>query len=318
LLRKQVRVDAIRLNGLKLHLARAANGTSNWDDLTKKKATAPNEPKAPSTDPSAALGVFTVNRIEVTNSEFTWRDQAADTNYALRRVELKSGNLLGNAPVPFHLAFDFESGKPPVSKRVQLDARLHLNPSTEALDVPELKLALGDLKVHGQARGTNVLSAPALSGRIDVPAFSLRSLLQELKIDYVPADEKTLRKVALGASFDHKPQGTALSDVKLTLDETHLTGNAVLQRQPKASYRFDLAVDAIDIDRYLPATKETKEDDKNAAAAVVIPLALLRDTDADGQLRIQQLKAWIGFLNDLFYDRSYIAGLGELSISVCA
>ena len=27
---------------------------------------------------------------------------------------------------------------------------------------------------------------------------------------------------------------------------------------------------------------------------------------------------WIGFLNDLFYDRSYIAGLGELSISVCA
>ena len=28
--------------------------------------------------------------------------------------------------------------------------------------------------------------------------------------------------------------------------------------------------------------------------------------------------AWIGFLNDVFYDRSYIAGLGELSISVCA
>jgi len=27
---------------------------------------------------------------------------------------------------------------------------------------------------------------------------------------------------------------------------------------------------------------------------------------------------WIGFFNDLFYDRSYIAGLGELSISVCA
>ena len=27
---------------------------------------------------------------------------------------------------------------------------------------------------------------------------------------------------------------------------------------------------------------------------------------------------WIGFLNDLFYDRSYIAGLGELSISFSA
>jgi hypothetical protein len=30
------------------------------------------------------------------------------------------------------------------------------------------------------------------------------------------------------------------------------------------------------------------------------------------------LEVWVGILNDLFYDRSYIAGLGELSISVCA
>src|SRR5262245_8459276 len=29
------------------------------------------------------------------------------------------------------------------------------------------------------------------------------------------------------------------------------------------------------------------------------------------------LEVWIGILNDLFYDRSYIAGLEELSISVC-
>ena len=35
-------------------------------------------------------------------------------------------------------------------------------------------------------------------------------------------------------------------------------------------------------------------------------------------LPAMDIMAWIGFLNDLFYDRSYIAGLGELSISVCA
>ena len=299
LLRKQVRVDGIRLNGLKLHLARAANGRSNWDDLTQKKPDAPKEPKEPkpdAPDAGAALGMFSVNQVEINKAEFTWRDQASGASYALRNVDLKSGNLLGSAPAPLKLSFDIESGKPPIRKRVQLDARLHLNPATQVLDAPELKLALGDLRINGQVRGTDVFGAPKLVGTVVIPAFAPRALMQEFGVAYAPADAKALTKLALMARLEHNAQVTSLPELRLTLDDTLLTGNLALQHQPRTSYRADLALDTIDIDRYLPPKPaDAKAGDKpapGAAEAVVIPLALLREVDADARLRIQNLKAF--------------------------
>ncbi|MBI3899993.1 MAG: AsmA family protein [Gammaproteobacteria bacterium] len=298
LLHKQVVVDTIRFDGLALHLERAADGRNNWQDLAAAKKT---EQPAPTPTPSApnagaALAVFTINHFEVKNSEFTWRDRVSGSNYALRRVELTSGNLLGDAPAPLHLAFDLESGKPPVHKRVSLDARLHLNAETEVLDVPELKLALGDLRLNAALHGKDVLHAPALNGRIDIPMFALQPLLKELNLPYTPADPKALQRVGLAAQLESNPQSLTISDLKLTLDESHLTGKFALPKTPKPSYRFDLAIDTIDIDRYLPPASttdgKTNNDKTENAKAVVIPLALLRDADADGQFRIQQLKAF--------------------------
>jgi AsmA protein len=303
LFRKRVMVDGVRLNGLKLHLARAADGRSNWDDLTKASKTPAAKPTPAPADKKGAgngaqaLSMFTVRHIEVQNSEFTWRDASAGSSYSFKNVALTSGNLLGAKPAPVHLAFDFESGQPKVAKRVTLDASANFDPANDVLNLPSLKLALGDLKLNGQLRGTDVLKAPKLTGKIDVPAFNLRALLRELNIAYVPADDKVLTKVALAAQVQSGPQALDISNLKLTLDDTQLTGSAGIQHKPRASYRAELAVDDIDIDRYLPkAEPEPKAGGKKApargAAPAVIPIALLRDTEADAALRVQKLKAF--------------------------
>lgn len=298
LFRKEVIVDAVRLKALKLNLAKAKDGRTNWDDLTKASA----EPKKPEpakpSDPTAALAALSVNRLEVHDSEFTWRDQAAGTTYALRRVELTSGNVLGGEPAPLQLAFDLESGKPKITRRVQLDARLNANLNAQTLNVPELRLSAGDLKLQGQLRGADILGKPKFNGRLEVPPFNLRGLLQELGIAYAPTDANALKRVGLSAQLESNPQAMSVSDLRVTLDATSITGNFTQQIEPRKSYRFNVAVDNIDVDRYLPPSEETagkrdKGKEKPAAeAAVVIPLALLRETDAEGQLRVQKLKAF--------------------------
>jgi AsmA protein len=295
LLRKEVRVDKIRLKGLKLNLARAADGRTNWDDMTRAKAESKPAEPAKKSEPSAALAAFSVNKLDVRDADFTWRDQAAGSAYALHRVELTSGNLIGSSPVPLHLAFDLESTKPKITRRIELDAKLNVDLATEKLNAPDVRLSAGDLKIQAQLRGTEMLHAPKINGRIEMPPFNLRALLQELQIAYAPTDANVLKKVGLAAQVDYGAQAVAISDLRLTLDDTALTGKFALQQKPHTAYRFDLAVDAIDVDRYLPPSAKTGEDKAagkgKGGEAVVIPLALLREADADGQLRVQKLKA---------------------------
>ena len=297
LLRKQIIVDAVRLNGLKLHLARNAKGKTNWDDLTSQGGAKPAPKPAPKQGGSAeaALAAFTVNTFQVRDSEFTWRDATANAQYAVRGLNLTSGNLLGTKPAPLKLAFDLESQSPPIKERVQLDSRLNFDPAKEMLDVPALSLSLGDLRLQATLTGTKVLSAPKFSGSIDVPAFDARTLLERLGVDYKPSDDGVLRKVALTTKLRYDAKRAALSDLRLALDRTKLTGNLAVQTRSAPAYRFSLALDDIDVDRYLPAAEKTagnKQTAKSKAEPVVIPLALLRETDADGQLRIGKLKAF--------------------------
>lgn len=294
LLRKQIVVNAVRLNGLKLHLARNAKGRTNWDDLTAKEKPAPKTTSTESDGAGAALAALTINTFQVRNGEFSWRDDAAKQKYAVRGLDLTSGNVLGGTPAPFKLAFNLESKSPPIKERVELNSRVRVDPEKEALQVSELTLSLGDLRVKAQLTGSKMMSAPKVTGAVEIPAFDARALLGRIGIDYKPADADALRKVGLSTKLAHDASASALSDLKLVLDGTRLTGSIAVQNRSATAYRFNLALDNIDIDRYLPpAEKPSKAKPKaGKAEPVVIPIALLRETNAEGDLRIGKLKAF--------------------------
>ena len=298
LLRKEVRVDAIRLNGLALNLAKNKDGRTNWEDLTKPQAkpAEPEKPKSP--DAGAALAAFSVNELSVRSANVVWDDQQSGARYAVRGLDLTSGNLLGAVPVPLKLAFDLETGKPPVRNRVELNARANIDPANQTLNVPELKLSAGPFTLNATVAGTGLQDAPKFNGRVEIARFNAQDLLKQLGITYAPADAKALTNVGMSTKFNATTKSVALSELVLTLDDTRLTGAASLASFSPPQPRFDLALDRIDVDRYLPAPTEAKDkagkDSKEAAPAapVVIPLALLREFDTQGKFRIQALKAF--------------------------
>jgi len=225
LLRKQIVVDTVFLDGLKLNLAKNAAGRTNWDDLTKlttKAETKPAEKTAPGQEP--AIGGLRVNKIDIRKADITWNDQASGARYAVRNLDLQTGKIVVAEPVDVRLAFDFESGQPPARLHVELASRMKLDLATQTLEATSLSLGF---------------------------------------------------------------------------DESRLTGTLAVRNFDKPALRFDLALDQIDLDRYLPAPAPAAPGAKPGAPAaaaagqpVEIPLSALRALDLQGKLRVQKLKAF--------------------------
>lgn len=315
LLRKQIIVDTVLLDGLQLHLTRNATGRTNWDDLIR---TTPGEkPDAPD-GAGAGLGVL-VNGVDVRRAEIVWDDQASGARYALRNLDLKTGKIAGAEPMDVRLAFDLESGPPAVRTRVELTSTLRADLDAQTLETSDLALSVGELKLRSQLKVTRLLDAPAVQGQLDIAPFNLRALLSTLNVSYTPADKKALERITVKSAFSGNADGIEFKNLAVGLDESRLTGTLAMTRFAKPVFRFDLALDRLDVDRYLPATAPAAAAwlGVEVAVAAAAPaddalLGTLRALTLNGRLRIGQLTAMKLRFSDAAVQVAAAAGLIRL------
>lgn len=303
LLRRQIVVKQVTLDGLRLHLAKNRAGVTNWDDMTGAKTAAkPAESKATADGASAALGGAAIGGVHIRDAEVTWNDQASGDTYSVKKLELKTGPLAAGAPADVKLDFDLESAKPKLNTHVNLDARLAVDTQKQTLDLPRMTLALAGMQLTlTDVKGSKILDAPAFSGKLDIASFNPRTLMNLLGIQLETTDAKALSKASINSTFDASTRDVRLKNLKIVLDDSTLTGDFALNDFAKPAYRFDINIDDIDTDRYTPPAPapEKSADTKAAkpvpvplaAAPVVIPLELLRSLNVDGGLKIRKLKA---------------------------
>ncbi|MDH3309568.1 MAG: AsmA family protein [Gammaproteobacteria bacterium] len=94
-------------------------------------------------------------------------------------------------------------------------------------------------------------------------------------------------------NLDLQAQMLDVTNLVLDVDDSRLTGSLGIQNFTGPSYRFDLALNQIDLDRYLtPASAAgAKKADAAPPPPVEIPLSLLRSLNVKGKLQIGKLKA---------------------------
>lgn len=295
LLRKQVVVDTVFLDGLKLNLARNAAGKTNWDDLVKPP-TAEQAAEKPTFGKEPGIGGISVNKIDIRKANVTWKDQKNGAQYAVHNLDFKTGKIVASKPVDVQLAFDLESGQPPLRTRVDLKSRMNLDLEAQTLDVDSLTLALGDLTLKTNFKGTHIFDAPAVTGALEINPFSPRALMDKLGVKVETTDKKVLDKLSLKTKFSATTDGAELKDLAVNLDESRLSGSLAVRHFAKPAYQFDLSLDQIDVDRYLPpaapaAASGSKPGSAAPAPAVEVPLSALRALAVQGKFRILQLKA---------------------------
>jgi len=144
----------------------------------------------------------------------------------------------------------------------------------------------------GALAGKEIFDAPQFSGQVALAPVALRELLRDFGIKPpLTRDAQVLQKLEFKTDFEATKTSVALSKLTLKLDDTTAQGDFGVADFDAHALRFDLSVDRIDFDRYLPPTEE-----KPAAAPAAdsgptpIPTESLRALNARGDLRVGEAK----------------------------
>lgn len=145
--------------------------------------------------------------------------------------------------------------------------------------------------VTGEA--VRIVDAPEFKGRVELAPFSPRNLLAELgREELVPdtADPSALGHFAFAGDLAATPSSASVTELDLQLDASRVTGRVAVADFAKQALRFDLALDRIDLDRYLPPeTPEAEEVEAGALDWIPVPAELVRGLDLDGKLAVGEL-----------------------------
>ena len=171
----------------------------------------------------------------------------------------------------------------PATMTLNADTRLNLDEETLVLDRFTLE-GLG-LETSGNVEVNDIFANPAASGELEVLPFNLRRLARQLKQE-LPATQgdDTFTRVSLAGRFDRTAHGLNLDQLELQLDDTRLTGEFMLDNEASGPVvQFDLDIDQIDLDRYLPPA--STRDGRLAA----VPVVAAAYADMDGDVSIDRL-----------------------------
>ncbi len=181
------------------------------------------------------------------------------------------------------------------------EAAWNLDRQTATIKTLQIKAA--GLQIDSKLDATQIIDAPQASGRLSVAEFSPRQLAASASIELPEtSDPQVLNKASLSLDFDGSLDAIKLQNLKLIADDTQLTGNGNVSNFDQPAIRFKLAVDGIDVDRYLPPEPDTPPAPVPAGAAVEaagLPLEPLRALDVDGRITIGTLKAANARLSDI-------------------
>ena len=280
LLAKRLDVGRVELDGLDVRLLKNADGRGNWQGLSQAPGAA--APAAPS-HRSAGESLAGIASITVTHARLSYQDLTLDN------VQFETGALGPGAVVPVTLHLDAKRGNGDSAsldlrlnfsadstderlsvQALELDAAVtpagdprpikgrFVAPAVDAdlakqtLSVPKFALTAAGAEVAGTLDGQGILDAPAFAGNITLTPLILREFVPRIGIT-LPAmrDPKALSTVSASAYVDYGPNALRVDHLNVALDDTHLTGNAAVNRATHA-VTFALGVDRVDVDRYLP------------------------------------------------------------------
>ncbi|TVQ49767.1 MAG: AsmA family protein [Gammaproteobacteria bacterium] len=321
---REVELGTLRLAGLRLNLAVDAQGNNNWADLAGDAAEPADAARAPADEGAAFdLADLRIGGIELVDARVQWVDAQADQVYLLENMRLELDALAFGEPANLSFGLALQQQRPALAaelsgrgvltldlaagelmlERLQLDlsargdeipagrqqarvqaAAVQAGLETGTFTLDGLRAELLGLVLSASLQGETA-DALQVAGAFEVAQFSARETLRLLEIDYTPADATALTRVDLRGELALAGEDLRITGLQLRLDDTTLTGalGSVAGR-----LFFDLDVDRINADRYLPPAEEATEapGETGDIDAVEIPVELLRELAAEGELRV--------------------------------
>nr|WP_288497747.1 AsmA family protein [uncultured Pseudomonas sp.] len=159
LLRKEVQMSDIRVDGLNLDLQRDENGHGNWEDVghpPAKSGDAPAEQTAsndapqstdkPTQESSGQPIKLDIDSLIVNGARVDYRDAQKGQQFSAESIQLTTGAIREGAGVPIKLSAFFGSNQPVMRARTELQGELRFDRALK-------RYQLEDARLSGEASG---------------------------------------------------------------------------------------------------------------------------------------------------------------------
>ncbi|HWN40337.1 MAG TPA: AsmA family protein, partial [Gammaproteobacteria bacterium] len=322
LLARRIEVSQARLEGLELNLARNRAGANNWQDLGGGGKSQEPAPAPADGDASAPANLdIGIGAIEIENARIVWNDAATGSRWELTDFGMTAEDFGLGERFPLHMQFGLAGADVAVKVATDMQATITLadnsyrldelavtidgsgagwpggpskatlnfdslaaNLADETLELNGLTLEFLGITMTGSLSGQKLLSNLALTGAVDIREFKPREVLERFGVDVQTADAAVLTRASAKANLLYNSSQTGLREMQLKLDDSTLTGRVALEGE---RITYDLTVDDINVDRYLPpaAEKADAPADEGSLDEVDLPLDVMKTVDARGELK---------------------------------
>ncbi|MGE0622024.1 MAG: AsmA family protein [Pseudomonadales bacterium] len=285
LTRREVQIGTVTLEGVDVELLELPDGRTNWTFASEEPAAAAEAETGPT------IASLSIEGLNVRDGNVSYR--AADgSHYSARDINLESGAIDGDAPVPVALkltarderagtAADLElagslalagevvdlteprltvraTGADLPTGNVDLDLtatglRYHTTDGTAALQTLDAAVTLPGTRFEVTGDAAFDGEAATGSGGFRIAEGNLRRLLEAMPdAGYVPAGSRALERVSGSGRWALTGTGAAVSELDLALDDSRITGSAGVTSFDTGAATARLDIDRIGLDDYQP------------------------------------------------------------------
>ncbi|MCP3748641.1 AsmA family protein [Pseudomonas sp. SBB6] len=158
LLRREVQMSDVRVEGLNLTLSRDEHGHGNWEDIGKPLpaatpapadgSSAPAEAPAQASTDSASerLVKLDIDSLTVNNARVQYNDARSGQSFGAESIQLSTGAVHEGVNIPLKMTAFLSSGQPVVKARTELNGELRFDRRLK-------RYQFEDMKLSGEASG---------------------------------------------------------------------------------------------------------------------------------------------------------------------
>lgn len=263
--------------------------------------TAPTTASTSTPPKKGGLALLTIAGMDVENATISWVDAQKDRAVKLTKVNIRGDNAAIGKPFPFKLDLDIDSKNPDLRGHFTLSSdvvlgndyavyqlnnfrttflpaekgatefslqaeRTLLNVKAQTLSLSKGVLSHADLKADISVEGQKILDKPSFQGSFKAATFNLKSALAQLGHPMTTQDPSALEKVGLETRFMATDSSIRLEPLALQLDGSYIAGRLAVTDFAKNAVQFDLKIDQLNVDRYLPKSESTSQPAPSAYA----------------------------------------------------
>jgi AsmA protein len=306
LLFKDIQVKRFILKGARLVLETGNDGRTNWEfnakTTPKLSAKTPKETKKPVKAESGEglfLKAFTLGELAVTDGSVIWLDHTKKERKEISDVTLLLKDVSLDRPID--VTFSARLDKQPFSLKGNVGPiGKMLGKGAIPLDLSVRALEQVDIGLKGNVM--DPASQPKFDLAINVSPFSPRKLMGAMgkALPVSTSDPGVLNRISFKARIKGDPKNVSVSDGVLDADETKVNFMIKAGSLAKPMVAFNMDIDQIDLDRYLPPTGQREAGQKGGGEkegkavdpkeAKKTDYSMLRRLSLNGTMRIAKLK----------------------------